>query len=100
MAYLEYREADDLVVEIHKLEPQGVPLGHKVAYHEEFEPGHEYEFVVYVNEVNEDGVVTSTAEIRQNPKVVIELLKEVYKENADLRDAVDFLVLDALQGGV
>lgn len=99
MAYLEYRKEDKLVVDIHENEPTEIPEGHRIAYHNEFEPGHEYEFVIYVNEVDENGVVTSTEEIRQNPKIVIEQLKTLQKENLELKNLLADLAEIVLLGG-
>ena len=91
MAYLEYQEKSKLVVAIHKEEPKEIEEGYKIAESSDFKVGDEYEFIIYVNEVNEEGFVTSSARVRQNPKVVIEQLKETMQELNSSKARIDSL---------
>ncbi|MFJ7933720.1 hypothetical protein [Sporosarcina sp. NPDC096371] len=88
MFYLEYENDTKLVVKIHEVEPESVAEGHSVARSDGFDIGMELEFVITVDTVNEDGIVTATSTTKQVAPAyqLLKKLDDSEKEGRSLRN--------------
>lgn len=81
MPYLEYEKTTKQVVQIH----ENVPASHEyynVVFTDDFKVGDEFEFTIWINEVNEEGNLISHSAIRNNPNAT-RLLEENYQLKLD-----------------
>ncbi|MEZ7170763.1 hypothetical protein [Sporosarcina sp. OR05] len=79
MNYLEYERFSKQVVEIHETEPILAP-GYGFATSAEFLPVDEFEWTIWVNDVDENKNLTSHSAIRNNPNA-----KRLLRENEQLK---------------
>lgn len=93
--YLEYHKDKKQVVEIHEDEPT-LKDGYDYATSDSFNVGDEFEWTIWVNEVDEDKNLTSYSAIRNNPnaKRLLEENKDLKDENTHLRNDLDNAVLE------
>lgn len=79
MAYLEYEVQTKQVVEIHETLPDE-KNGYAVVVTDDFKPGDEFAQTIWVNDVDEDGRLTSYSAIRNNPNA-----QRLLRENVELK---------------
>lgn len=79
MPYLEYEVGTGQVVEIYAEQPSVTP-GYDFATSNQFAVGDEFEWVIWVNEVNENGQLLSYSAIRNNPNA-----QRLLRENDQLK---------------
>lgn len=80
MIYLEYHKEKKQVVEIHETEPT-LSEDYDFALSDRFSPGDEFEWTIWINEIDENKNLISYSAIRNNPNA-----KRLLKENAKLID--------------
>lgn len=95
MVYLEYEKNTKQVVEIHKTEPITVE-GYDFTSSNSFEVGDEFEWTIWINEVDENKKLISYSAIRNNPnaKRLLEENKILKEQLQATQEAVDFLILN------
>ncbi|QCX32443.1 hypothetical protein FDN13_01315 [Caloramator sp. E03] len=93
MKYLLYRESDGLVVSISDIIPT-ITEGYRVATSDQFKPGDEFTYTIYVNGIDENGNVTSSAMIRQRG-LIQEQINQLQVENNQLKQDI-LILMDAL----
>lgn len=77
--YLEYNEEKKQVVEIHDFEPT-LTDGYNYATSDQFEVGDEFEWTIWINDVDENKNLISYSAIRNNPSA-----KRLLRENVELK---------------
>lgn len=95
--FLEYDILSKQVVQIHENEPTIIE-GYNFALHDEFNVGDEFEFTIWINEVNENKQLISFSEIRNNPNA-----KRLLEENVELKErlkATEDMVLQLIMEGM
>lgn len=97
--YLEYHKEKKQVVEIHEEKPT-LKDEYDYTISDEFKVGDEFEWTIWVNEVDEEKELISHSSIRNNPngKRLLEENEELKQKNADLEQAV--AELSAIIGGI
>jgi|GEM_PF-3075933 len=90
MFYLEYDDDTKLVINIHETEPQSVVEGHSIAKSDSFDIGMELEFVITVDRVDQDGMVTASSTTKQvSPAYqLLKKIDELEKEKNELKLAL------------
>ncbi|WP_018755208.1 hypothetical protein [Paenibacillus terrigena] len=86
------------VLEIKETEIQNSNESMRVVQVTGFKEGDEINFYLIINDINEDGIVTSYSGVKQNPYV-----KELLTKNAELRAKQDLMQTamdDLILGGV
>jgi len=98
MAFLEYLPNDGYVIKIHETEPMEIGDGGDIAKSDDYQPGDESEYIIYVypEYIDENGYATKIAAVRQNPKVIMDELKEQKQKTLELQEVIDYLILDAI----
>lgn len=91
--YLEYHKEKKQVVEIHEIEPS-LSSDYDYAISDIFKPGDEFEWTIWINEVDEDKNVTSYSAIRNNPNA-----KQLLEENEHLKTLNNELMLATAELG-
>lgn len=79
MIYLEYHKETKQVVEIHEIEPI-VSSGYDYAISSSFVVGDEFEWTIWINDVDEEKGLISHSAIRNNPNA-----KRLLQENEQLK---------------
>lgn len=79
MLYLEYETKTKQVVQIHEQEPT-VPAGYDFALTDQFAAGDEFEWTIWINEVDESKNLQSYSAIRNNPNA-----QRLLRENDQLK---------------
>lgn len=79
MFYLEYHIQTKQVVEIHELKPN-VSGDYDYTTSDNFAVGDEFEWTIWINEVNEDKELVSHSAVRNNPNA-----KRLLQENEQLK---------------
>lgn len=79
MVYLEYHKETKQVVEIHEIEPT-VSNDYDYASSDNFAVGDEFEWTIWVNEVDGDKNLVSHSAVRNNPNA-----KRLLQENEQLK---------------
>lgn len=85
MVYLEYHKETKQVVEIHEAAPT-VSSDYNFAVSNQFVVGDEFEWTIWVNEVDEEQNLTSHSAIRNNPNA-----KRLLQENERLKKENELL---------
>jgi len=90
LSYLEYVNATGYVVSIHEHMPKILLHGHRIGKTPYFKPNDEFEYYISVNEVDENGFITSHSTIRQAPsaKLLLEKNAELLISNAVLSNYI------------
>ena len=79
MVYLKYYLESKIVVEISENDI-AEEQGYAIAQSDNFEVGDEFEKTIYINEVDQEGIVASSTSIRNTAR-----MKDVLTENNELR---------------
>ena len=92
MVYLEYHKEKKQVVEIHKNEPT-VTSNYDYAVSDSYVVGDEFEWTIWINEVDEEKNIVSYSAIRNNPnaKRLLQENQTFKKENQMLKHQIDAL---------
>lgn len=88
MVYLEYHTETKQVVEIHESEP-ALSEGYAVALSDNFNVGDEFEYTIWINDVDGDGILTSYSAVRNNSNA-----RRLLQENVLLRSDLDNAILE------
>ncbi|MDO7787111.1 hypothetical protein [Desulforamulus aquiferis] len=103
MTYLKYRKDNGYVVGVYDSQPVHED-GYLIAQDDSYKPGDEFEFYIVVTEVR-DGVVLSSACVRQAPPAAYLLQKLTEKDNKIknletqlqvTQEALDFIILGGM----
>jgi len=100
MLYLIYHKESKQVVEINEREPS-VPDGYDFAISKQFELGDEFEYTIWINEVDNEKNVISYSAIRNNPQAqrLLNENNQLKAENAQLKSQHAELMLAVAELG-
>lgn len=97
MLYLEYQTETKQVVDIHEKKPSVAP-GYDYATSEHFKKGDEFEWTIWIDNVDKEKKLQTYSAIRNNPNA-----KRLLKENEELKTRLKMTedtLLDLLLGGM
>ncbi|KQS19191.1 hypothetical protein ASF99_04715 [Exiguobacterium sp. Leaf187] len=95
MYYLEYENDTKIVTHIHEKLPSPIKEGHSVAKSDQFEIGMELEFMITVDTVNKEGIVSASSTTKQTVPAyqLLQKIKELQDDNSSLRNQNEALTL-------
>lgn len=95
MYYLEYENDTRIVTHIHEKQPSSIKDGHSIAKSDQFDAGMELEFMITVDTVGKDGLVTASSTTKQTVPAyqLLQKIKDLQEDNNSLRSQNESLTL-------